>query len=113
VCRATLHSTCLVCVCDMVFGMRPVCRHPAVSNHVASLVTAHAALEHAVMRDAVSCTVAGDVAEIGQGPGEGTTLNIPLPPGSGRGAYRAVFDRVVGPALDMFGPQLVLVSAGG
>lgn len=54
----------------------------------------------------------GDVSEIGQGPGVGTTLNVPLPPGSGRGAYRAVFDRVVAPALDMFGPQLVLVSAG-
>jgi acetoin utilization deacetylase AcuC-like enzyme len=31
---------------------------------------------------------------------------------SGRGAYRAVFDRVVGQALDAFAPQLVLVSSG-
>ncbi|KAF6262071.1 hypothetical protein COO60DRAFT_1268392 [Scenedesmus sp. NREL 46B-D3] len=49
---------------------------------------------------------------IGRGLGSGTTINVPLPPGSGSGAYRAVFDRVVGPALDMFEPQLVLVSAG-
>lgn len=42
----------------------------------------------------------------------GTNINVPLPPGSGSGAYRAVFDRVVVPALDAFKPQLVLVSSG-
>ncbi|KAI8475598.1 MAG: histone deacetylase [Monoraphidium minutum] len=54
----------------------------------------------------------GSVDEVGSGPGEGFTLNVPLPPGSGSGAYRAAFDRVVGPALDAFRPQLILVSAG-
>lgn len=58
------------------------------------------------------CWSAGNVTEIGRGQGAGTTLNIPLPPGSGGGAYRAVFDRVVAPALDAFQPQLILVSAG-
>jgi acetoin utilization deacetylase AcuC-like enzyme len=37
---------------------------------------------------------------------------VPLPPGSGSGAYRAAFDRVVAPALDTFQPQLILVSSG-
>jgi hypothetical protein len=37
---------------------------------------------------------------------------VPLPPGSGSGAYRAAFDRVVAPALEAYRPQLVLVSAG-
>lgn len=55
---------------------------------------------------------AGAVDEIGSGPGTGFTLNVPLPPGSGSGAYRAAFDRVVTPALDAFKPELILVSSG-
>jgi hypothetical protein len=55
---------------------------------------------------------AGALDETGTGAGAGYTLNVPLPPGSGGGAYRAAFDRVVGPALDAFQPQLILVSAG-
>ncbi len=42
----------------------------------------------------------------------GFTINVPLPPGSGSGAYRASFDRVVLPALDAFSPELLLVSCG-
>lgn len=56
--------------------------------------------------------VAGGLEEVGTGRGTGYTLNVPLPPGSGGGAYRAAFDRVVGPALDTFQPELILVSAG-
>lgn len=52
------------------------------------------------------------VTEVGQGRGECYTINVPLPPGSGSGAYRATFDRVVAPALDLFQPELVLVSCG-
>ena len=44
--------------------------------------------------------------EIGIGKGEDFTINVPLPPGSGSGAYRAAFDRVVVPALDAFRPQV-------
>jgi hypothetical protein len=55
---------------------------------------------------------AGALTYTSAGAGAGFTLNVPLPPGSGSGAYRAAFDRVVAPALDAFGPQLVLVSAG-
>jgi acetoin utilization deacetylase AcuC-like enzyme len=54
----------------------------------------------------------GAISEVGAGAGEGFTINVPLPPGSGSGAYRAAFDRVVAPALEAFRPQLVLVSAG-
>ncbi|GFR46729.1 hypothetical protein Agub_g8352 [Astrephomene gubernaculifera] len=54
----------------------------------------------------------GAVTETGVGPGEATTINVPLPPGSGSGAYRAAFTRVVLPALSAFRPQLLLVSAG-
>jgi acetoin utilization deacetylase AcuC-like enzyme len=52
------------------------------------------------------------MSEGGAGRGAGFTLNVPLPPGSGSGAYRAAFDRVVSPALDAFAPELILVSAG-
>ncbi|KAJ1433264.1 deacetylase [Ochromonadaceae sp. CCMP2298] len=54
----------------------------------------------------------GDVHDIG-GPGaEGTTINLPLPPGSGSGAYRHAFAQVVLPALHRFKPDLILVSSG-
>lgn len=52
------------------------------------------------------------VTEQGTGKGEGFTINIPLPPGSGRGAYKSSFERVILPALDAYQPQLILVSSG-
>jgi len=55
---------------------------------------------------------AGPITDMGSGPGTGFTLNVPLPPGSGSGAYRAAFDRVVVPALEAFQPELILVSSG-
>ncbi|MDY7104939.1 MAG: class II histone deacetylase [Actinomycetota bacterium] len=54
----------------------------------------------------------GTLDEVGEGPGAGTTLNVPLPPGSGQGAYEAALDRVVLPALDRFRPDLILVACG-
>jgi acetoin utilization deacetylase AcuC-like enzyme len=41
-----------------------------------------------------------------------TTLNVPLPAGSGDAEYLEAFDRVVAPAVALFEPELVLVSAG-
>lgn len=52
------------------------------------------------------------VNETGIGAGEGFTINVPLPPGSGSGAYRDAFERVVCPALEAFKPELILVSSG-
>jgi acetoin utilization deacetylase AcuC-like enzyme len=54
----------------------------------------------------------GHLHERGAGAGEGTTLNVPLPPGSGNGAYLAVLERVVIPALERFRPELILVACG-
>ena len=48
----------------------------------------------------------------GPGEGEATTLNVPLPAGSGDDDYLQAFDEVVAPAVRAFEPQLVLVSAG-
>lgn len=54
----------------------------------------------------------GAVDQIGSGPGEGSTVNIPLPAGSGNATYRAVFERIVVPVLEVFEPELIFVSAG-
>jgi acetoin utilization deacetylase AcuC-like enzyme len=54
----------------------------------------------------------GHVHEVGAGAGEGYSLNIPLPPGSGVGAYVAAYERVVAPALRAFRPELIVVASG-
>jgi acetoin utilization deacetylase AcuC-like enzyme len=41
-----------------------------------------------------------------------TTLNIPLPAGTGDEGYLAAWDEIVAPALEAFAPQLLLISAG-
>ena len=48
------------------------------------------------------------------GPGEGnpTTLNVPLPAGTGDDAVVEALDRLVMPGLAAFDPDLLLVSAG-
>jgi acetoin utilization deacetylase AcuC-like enzyme len=54
----------------------------------------------------------GNVDEVGGEGAIGTTINIPLPPGSGSGAYKYAFETVVLPAIDRFQPDLILVSSG-
>lgn len=54
----------------------------------------------------------GDASEVGEGPGIGKTVNIPLSAGAGDAEYAAAFERVLLPVLDAFRPELVLVSAG-
>ena len=54
----------------------------------------------------------GTVRETGSGAAEGTTVNIPLPGGSGDGEYRRVFEQIIVPAIRRFHPELILVTAG-
>lgn len=54
----------------------------------------------------------GRADETGEGAGEGTTLNIPVPPGATGDVYLRAFDEVVAPVADRFGPTWVVVSAG-
>ena len=54
----------------------------------------------------------GRLDQAGAGDGQGVTVNVPLPPGSGDAGYADAFERVVAPALRAFGPELILVSAG-
>ena len=48
------------------------------------------------------------------GPGDGneTTLNVPLEAGSGDDVYLDALERIVGPAIAAFEPELLLVSSG-
>ncbi|RRT70579.1 hypothetical protein B296_00002780, partial [Ensete ventricosum] len=54
----------------------------------------------------------GKIEQVGQGSGEGTTLNLPLPGGSGDNSMRSVFDEVIVPCAQRFKPDIILVSAG-
>ena len=48
----------------------------------------------------------------GPGTSDETTLNVPLPAGSGDAEYLGAFAELVEPAVRAFDPSLVLVSAG-
>jgi acetoin utilization deacetylase AcuC-like enzyme len=50
--------------------------------------------------------------EMGAGVGQGTTINVPLPPGAGWSVYDPIFRQVLWPAADRFKPDVVLLSAG-
>lgn len=54
----------------------------------------------------------GAAQERGGGSGEGTTLNFPLPPGSGDAAFLRILEDYVFPELDEYHPDVILVSAG-
>ena len=54
----------------------------------------------------------GRLDETGEDEGDGYNINIPLPPGSGHGAYVATIEQVVVPALQTFKPDLILVPSG-
>lgn len=54
----------------------------------------------------------GAAAERGAGQGDGYTINLPLPAGTGDAGYREAFDRFILPAAEAFRPEIVLVSAG-
>ncbi len=54
----------------------------------------------------------GAVNEMGREEGAGATLNVPLPYGLGDQGYAYVFSEIIAPALRIWKPQLILVSAG-
>ncbi|MGD2116395.1 MAG: histone deacetylase [Acidobacteriota bacterium] len=54
----------------------------------------------------------GAASERGEGAGEGTVLNVPLPAGTGEEEYLEAVDREVLPALRDWKPDFLAVSAG-
>jgi acetoin utilization deacetylase AcuC-like enzyme len=54
----------------------------------------------------------GASTERGAGAGQGATINVPLPAGSGWSVYDPIFRQVLWPAADRFKPDVILLSAG-
>lgn len=54
----------------------------------------------------------GYADERGLGPGVGTTLNVPLPPGANDRMVLEALESKVGPLLDAFQPEALIVAAG-
>ncbi len=54
----------------------------------------------------------GHWQEMGQAAGYGTTLNVPLPPGTDEAAFVRAYDELIFPAVRRFDPDLIMVSAG-
>ena len=54
----------------------------------------------------------GAVEEMGEGPGLGYTVNVPLPPDVGEAGFLQAFDTVLRPLAARYRPEMVIVSAG-
>lgn len=54
----------------------------------------------------------GALYEVGEGPGEGATLNLPIPAFSGDRAYRTLLGDIIFPYLDETHPNMLLISFG-
>ncbi len=54
----------------------------------------------------------GRANETGDGPGLGTTMNFPLPAGSGRAEILGAVQNSLAPIMDRFRPEFVLISSG-
>jgi acetoin utilization deacetylase AcuC-like enzyme len=54
----------------------------------------------------------GPADYVGEGAGEGYTVNLPVPPGAGSDEFLALVQHVVVPIARSFGPGLIVISAG-
>jgi acetoin utilization deacetylase AcuC-like enzyme len=54
----------------------------------------------------------GPASDVGSGQGEGYTVNVPVPGGTGDLAYTSLVEHVAGGLAAAWEPQLVLISAG-
>jgi len=54
----------------------------------------------------------GAVSDIGRGAGEGYTVNLPVPPGTGTREYLSLVQHLVLPLGREWRPQLLIISAG-
>ena len=54
----------------------------------------------------------GDISYTGEGAGEGYTVNMPVPNGSGDDLFEALTEHVVAPIARAFEPGLIAISAG-
>jgi acetoin utilization deacetylase AcuC-like enzyme len=54
----------------------------------------------------------GHLGDVGSGPGEGYTMNLPVPGGSGEEIWLSLIEHLALPAARAFEPELILISAG-
>ncbi len=54
----------------------------------------------------------GFAHQIGEGDGKGFTINVPLPVFAGYDSYKLVFDEIVQPVVNEFGPQIIIRNGG-
>ncbi len=54
----------------------------------------------------------GLVEDRGVGAGRGYNINIPMPTGTGDDGYAYAASQVIGPALEAFAPELIVVASG-
>jgi len=54
----------------------------------------------------------GSLSDVGSGPGEGYTINLPVPAGTDEDVWLSLLEYIVLPAAAAFEPDLVLISAG-
>jgi len=54
----------------------------------------------------------GFISEIGEGQGEGFTVNLPLSPGAGNQAYKYLFEEIIFPLGREFAPQAIIRYGG-
>jgi acetoin utilization deacetylase AcuC-like enzyme len=54
----------------------------------------------------------GDAEQWGRGEGEGTTLNLPMPPDATGEHYRRSIEEIVAPFAERFEPTWLIISAG-
>ncbi|MEM1581235.1 MAG: histone deacetylase [Candidatus Bathyarchaeia archaeon] len=65
-----------------------------------------------IHEDPIDFPGTGFVWEVGVNEGEGCTVNIPLPFGSGDPPYWKAFKTIVLPVINQYRPQFILISAG-
>lgn len=54
----------------------------------------------------------GEINEQGEGAGKGYAINVPLPAGSGNGAYLKALEEIAFPAIRKFEPEIIFVCSG-
>lgn len=70
------------------------------------------ALTISLHQDRIFSSDSGGASDVGTESGAGFNINVPLPPGSGIGAYDHAFEEVIEPALHAYEPDLILVACG-
>jgi acetoin utilization deacetylase AcuC-like enzyme len=54
----------------------------------------------------------GPLADVGSGEGEGYSINLPVPGGTGEATFLSLIEHVVMPVARAYRPDLILISAG-